>query len=276
MERFALRLDLVDDAGEPVWIIATGEPGFEFGAIPARMAGAAAWVRGDAGWRADELPRTQLEATWDADIELVYTLDSAGEAAVRGRYVISAAQGAVQRRQLREATAQQRNAGARESVNSIVRGLNITAASFDLDAEEPGTVLAFEGRLPGFVTARGEAFTADPPLLPFGLDKGLGPAERKWPLVFRGSTRVRVRATLELGDTWRFAGGPNPTTETREGLAIEVAVDTEDEARLTLEQRVIRRGFIVTAEEMPAFLARMGALEAEFRRPLRFTRREVK
>jgi hypothetical protein len=276
VERFALRLGVVDATGEQVWIVPSGQPGTSFGAIPAPMAGAEAWVRGSAGWRTEELPRTQLEATWDADVQLVYTLDPKGDAEVRGSFVVSGNPGDALRRQLREAPAQQRNAFARQRVNAIVRGLDIATASFDLDAAEPGAILVFAGKLPGFIAARGEEFIADPPLLPLGLDQDLGPAERKWPLVFRGSTRVRVRATLELGDTWRFVGGPNPTTEAREGLAIDVTVDATDDSRCALEQRVIRRGFVVAAAEMPAFLARMGAVESEFRRPLRFTRRESK
>jgi tetratricopeptide (TPR) repeat protein len=276
VERFALRLGVVDSSGEHVWIVPTGQPGTAFGALPPQMAGAAAWVRGSEGWRTEELPRTQLEATWDADIELVYTLDPKGDAAVRGRFVVGGPAGDAQRRQLREAPAQQRNGHARQMVNAVVRGLDIAEASYDLDAAEPGAILVFAGKLPGFVAARGEEFIADPPFLPLGLDQGLGPAERKWALVFRASTRVRVRATLELGETWRLAGGPNPTTEAREGLAIDVTVDAADETRCLLEQRAIRRGFVVAAAEMPAFLARMGAVEAEFRRPLRFLRREGK
>lgn len=280
LERVALRLGATDALGDPVWIVATGQPGFPFGAIPADMAGAATFVRGADGWRAEELPRSQLDATWDADVALRYVLGPDGSAAVEGTFVVSTAQGDVLRRQLREATAQQRDAFARRQVNGVVRGLDLERATFELDSPEPGARLVFAGKLPRYVVERpgdGGApseYLADPPFLPLGLDQGLGPAERKWPLVFRSSLRVRVRATLELGEAWTFLQGPNATHEAREGFTIDLSLDpTATPGSCVCEQRVVRRGAVIAPDEMPAFLARMGQLEAEFRRPLRLARR---
>ena len=276
IQRFALRLGVVDASGDNVWIVPSGQTGFAFGALPAQMVGAAEWFSGSTGWRPEELPRTQLEATWDADIDLVYRLDAQGDALVRGSFVVSTAQGDVQRRQLREATAQRRDSFARQRVNAVVRGLDIVSASFELDSEKPGTTLVFEGRLPGFVAARGEEFTRATAAPAAGAGRGPRAGGAEVAARVPGFDAREVRATLELGDAWRFVGGPNPTTEVREGLAVEVKVDATDEARCLLEQRAVRRGFVVASEEMPGFLARMGELEAEFRRPLRFVRREGK
>ncbi|MEZ6016751.1 MAG: hypothetical protein R3F49_16655 [Planctomycetota bacterium] len=274
LERAALRLGASSADGEPVWVIPTGAPGFAFGAIPNEMAGAVAWVHGAGGWRRETLPRSQLAESWDADVELRYTLAQDGSADVRGRFVMSTAQGNVLRRQLGEATAKQRDAFARQRVNAVARGLDLTRVSVLLDSDEPGTILEFEGRMPRFVTARGGEFVADPPFLPLGLDKSFGPAERTWPLVVRDSSRIRVRATLDLGAAWELLGGPTPMREERRGLTVSTSLEGAAPGPYALEQLYLMRGLEVAPEGMPTFLARMGELEQEFRRPLRFQRRD--
>jgi len=277
LERAAMRLGLLDDAGDPIWIVPTGATGLPFGALPQVMAGAAAIVldKRRGGWREDALPRTQIETAWDADIALTYRLAADGSAVVEGRFTDSTANGAQLRRQLSDATREQRDAFARQRAGAVARGVDLDAADFDLEAENPGAVLVFKGRAPRFIARRGDQWLADPPLLPLGLDTAFGPAQRNWPLAVRASTRIRVNVSLELGEVWRVLGGPETLREEREGLLVEVGHDyDETTARCAVSQVLDRRGLFVEAEEMPAFVSRMGLFEAEFRRALRFERRE--
>jgi len=272
LDRAALRLGIVDEAGEPIWIVPTGAPGFRFGAIPEAMAGAPVFVRGADGWRTEALPRHQLASAWDADVDVEYTLAEDGGARVQGTFSVTTAQGDTLRRQLREAPAERREAFARQRVGAVVRGLDVATAEFLLDDPAPGLKLAFTGALPRCAVPRGAEWQADPPYLPLGLDTGFGAAERRWPLAVRAPLRVRVRATVVYDPQWAFLGGPLPVDEGRPGQRFRLALDSSTEGRLVLEQEYTQRGMWVPPGEMGAFSTRMGELEAELRRPLRWRR----
>ncbi len=272
LDRFAMRLGVVDASGEPIWIIPTGAPGFRFGAIPDEMAGAPVFVHGVDGWRKETLPVHQMAASSDAAIEVEYAIGDDGSATVTGTFRVTSAQGDILRRQLREAPAERREAFARQRVGSVVRGLDIATAQFALDDPEPGLTLAFSGTLPRFVVERGGELQADPPFLPLGLDRSFGAAERRWPLAARSMVRVRVRARIVHSAGLEFLGGPLAIDERRPGQHFRIAVDATTPGQLALEQEYHLRGLRVDTAEMAAFVTRMGELEAELRRPLRWRR----
>jgi hypothetical protein len=208
---------------------------------------------------------------------LTFTLDAEGNATVSGRLIDSTPEGQVNARRLREATAEQRDGIARGQAASIAPGVDIRNAGLILDGSDgEGLILRLEGSFPAFVRESRGGFEARVPFLPLGLATRFGPAERHWPLALRQAYRLRVTIEIDTGGHWKIVGSPAPLAEVREGFAAELAVDDSSDQVRVFTQRLEQRGLLLAAEDVPAFLARLGELEKELARPLRLERVESK
>ena len=261
-------LRIPDERGEPIWVLLLpGAGGSAFGTFGTELAGARVRVLPD---REEELPRSQLAQVWNADLDLRIDLDPRGDAVVTGRLAITGAEGAMLREQLARIEPGQRHAAARGLSTQNVPGLDLSNWDFP-DLAVPGApfVLEFEGRLPGYLRSRGLQYEASLRLPALGLSSGLGPAQRSFPLVLRNDLRNRIRITLRPGRAWSLAGGPSAFAERRQGFRYELKREEREEGVLHYERTLVLRGLRVAAEEMPAFLERLGQLEREELRAVR-------
>ena len=144
-----LRLDPPDgvERGDPVWVLPGQAPGTPFGELPNRAAGARVFVlEGADGVREEVLPRRYLDERWDADITLEYEVGPDGAARVRGRFQNAGPEGVMALGQVRQATAQQRDAFALSQAATLAPGSDVERAEVVLDdSRGPGIVVEFEG-----------------------------------------------------------------------------------------------------------------------------------
>lgn len=261
---------------EATWIVLGSAPGTPFGALDEELAGAPLWVISQEGEaRKGALPRKFMEDVWNADVELTYRLDGDGNAEVTGAYVDTRPSAEVLLRQIREATAEQRDGFALQQSANLAPGVDLREAGVVLDGSAgPGVVIQFSGSLPRFAQARGGKHVVSVPFLPLQLTERFGVAERSWPLALRASYRLRVRITVELGDLWSIESGPKAVSEEREGLSVVLGVDQSEPGKVIFEERFVQRGAFVEPGDMPAFLTKMAELDAEFGRALRLQRGE--
>ncbi|MEL6905794.1 MAG: hypothetical protein AAFP22_10330, partial [Planctomycetota bacterium] len=149
-----LRLGRLDgaDGAEPVWVLPGQAPGTPFGELPNRAAGARVFVLEDEGGVREEfLPRRYLDERWDADITLEYAVGVDGAARVRGRFQNAGPEGVMALGQVRQATAQQRDAFALSQAATLAPGIDVERAEVVLDGSRgPGIVVEFEGVRPAF------------------------------------------------------------------------------------------------------------------------------
>ncbi|QDV09422.1 hypothetical protein Poly30_49800 [Planctomycetes bacterium Poly30] len=276
LAQLVLRLGVTDDAGDPVWIIYANAPGTPFGAIADSMVGASAYVlqdrQGDA--RQETLPRTQAGEHWNLNLQVTYAVQPDGSAEVSGRLDDASPRGMVLIKQIREATAQQREGFAKGQAANFSPGVDLAEARVVLDGSEgEGMVLLFHGTAREFAVARGPEYVAAVPFVPLQLDKAFGPADRRWPMALRQPVRVRARIRIEPGDGWQLGEAAPDAGEIREGFEVVLDVTDEPSGSRLYEQRFEQRGMVLAPEEVPGFLARMGEVEQEFKRPLRLMKK---
>ncbi len=276
LAQIALRLGVQDEAGDPIWVIHSNAPGTPFGAIRDTMVGVTTYVLEDREGRAREeaLPRTQAGEHWNLNVSMTYSVQPDGSALVEGRMADPSPQGMMLIKQIREATAEQRDGFAKSQAARFAAGVDLAEARVVLDGSEgEGMVLLFRGVAKDFAIARGEEHVAAIPFIPLQLDKSFGPTERRWPLAVRQGVRVRARVRIVPGEAWTLLEAAPSVIEERQGFEVALEVTHEDGGSRLYEQRYQLRGMLLEPEEIPGFLARMGEIEAEYRRPLRLVRK---
>lgn len=262
-----LRLALEDEHGAPLWIVTPPAKGFSFATIPDRMAGARALVFGAAGRRVEQLPRTQLEDSWNLDLDVLLTLAADRSATARGTVRVTSADGALMREQVGQLGAEDRSRALRGMAQSIMPG--ITLESLDMAVGQVGFQLGFQGQLPGLVKESGGEQRVGLMLQTQPqLSTGLGPAKRRWPLALRTSQRLRQRVRVEFGDAWKLVEAPEGFREERKGFVHALELEELDGA-LLVTRTLILRGLVVEAADMPAFLEAAAGREREEMRQLR-------
>lgn len=272
LERAVLYLPPAEPDEDATWIVPLNAPGLPFGAVPAAMGGAAAFVlEPDGTTREEVLPRPLDE--WDLEVRLTYRIADDGSAEVVGRTIEGAAQGAILARRIAEATEDQRSGYALNVASQFARGADVDASEAVVDGSEgPGVVVVFAGTTPGFLQPRGQESVAFLPFVPLQLTQRFGPVERSWPLALRQPIRLRATLHVQHGEQWKVVDGPRPSEEVREGLSVTLDVDTTDPAVTKFTQTFVQGGAVVEPADMAAFLESMAQLQAEFERPLQLKR----
>jgi tetratricopeptide (TPR) repeat protein len=276
LAQLVLRLGVNDKAGDPVWILHQGAPGTPFGAVSDSIIGVTAFVMEGSGGQArvETLPRTHAGEHWNLNLQLTYAIQADGSALVSGRTVDPSPQGMMLIKQIREATAEQREGFAKSQAARFTPGVDLEEARVVLDGSEgEGMVLVFRGKAKEFAMPRGNEFVAAIPFIPLQLDRSFGPAERRWPLALRQPVRVRARIRIEPGDGWTLGEMAPSGAEKLEGFEVALEINDDASGVRSYEQRFQQRGLVLAPDEVPGFLVRMGELEQEFRRPLRLMKR---
>jgi len=267
----------VDGAGaKDAWVIPGGFPGLPFGVVDDNYWGVAGWELSPLGaqspGRRIVLGTSEVEPRWDADIELSYAIQEDGSATVTGKITDRSPGGLVSIRRIREATVEQRDGLARNQAAGIARGVDIVDARVILDGSEgDGVVVTFEGRATGALQAQGGERFFRLPFLPLQLGQRFGPAARLWPLTLRSPARLSCRLDVEWPENLQLAGAPAEVSEVRDGFEVHLKKSLDAGRSASFLQTYIQRGAVIPAAEVPAFVAKMGRMEAEFMRPLRFS-----
>jgi len=260
--------------GEPLWVlIPPGGRELAFGSIPDEFAGARALILGTDPLEYDEVPRTDLADSWALDLDVTYRLDAAGDAAAEGKVRVTGARGALVREQVSQIEPQQRSQVARNLASTMIQGLDLGEWEFvDLDRSGAPLVLAFSGRVPGFVEGVEPSQSCRLRLPPADLSTSFGPSEREWPLVFRSTNRTRARVRVECGDAWSYEYGPETQEETRDGFRYELSVERED-AALEVQRVIELRGLYLRPDAVPEFLTRAKEYEDTEKREVTLRKR---
>ncbi|MDF1836368.1 MAG: hypothetical protein P1V35_00735, partial [Planctomycetota bacterium] len=258
----------IPDGEDVIWQVPPGSKGTAFGAIPDAMAGAKALVLQAEGTRFEELSREQLQDSWDTELILDWTVDATGQATLKGSWAITTANGANLRRQLAQASVDQRDGFVRQYIPSFVPGLDLASHGIQ-GLQSPGAPfrLTFEGSRPDFMEATDRGHKVDLRLPSTGLSTGLGPSQRIWPLAARMSNRMHLRVSVTYPEGWTVFAGPQSFSEEREGYRHTAHVDN-DANQWSLDRIFELRGMLLQPEEMPGFLERAAELEREESRPL--------
>ncbi len=258
---------------EPLWILAPQGRGLEFGAIPAELAGASVLVLGEEGERREQLSRAELADTWNLDLTVRYALGADGGVSADCRLRVTTTEGSLLREQLSEAGEVQRRGAARGFAAQLVPGIDPEAFEFPR-LEESGAPfeMLFSGPVPRFLEGVGERRSARLPLQPTGLAKGVGSADRRWPLALRLSRRERVRIVIDLGDAWRVSEAPVAFREEAPGYQHSLLVEDGPQS-WSATRTFLLRGRVLEPEEVPPFLTREAELEREVRRAVTLERR---
>ncbi|MEM8709364.1 MAG: hypothetical protein AAGG01_00315 [Planctomycetota bacterium] len=276
LAQIVLRLRIEDEAGDPIWVVHSGAPGAPFGGLRPQTAGAEAWILDgpDGSAHEEAVPRTQADNHWNLNLSLNYAVRPDGSAGVAGRLTDASPGGMVLIEQIRQATAQQRDSFAKSQAAQFAPGVDLSEARIVLDGSEgPGMVLLFGGVAKDFANARGEEHVAAIPFVPLQLDRAFGPAERRWPLVMRQVTRLRVRIHVDPGEDWELLDENGETLVQKHMLEVGLSVEQDHTGGRTFEQLFIQRGLRLRSDELPEFLGQMGKMEQAFRRPLRLKKK---
>ena len=132
--------------------------------------------------------------------------------------------------------------------------------------------MTFEGRTDLALQARGDERFFRLPFLPLQLGQRFGPAARRWPLALRSPARLRCELSVSWPEGLTLVGAPEGVEEKRAGIRAALVPGEKTERSIRFQQFYEQRGAVIPPAEMPAFVAAMGRLEAEFVRPLRFSR----
>lgn len=261
-------LRLADNGDEPTWI-AIMTRGTSFGDLPPSMLGAGALVLEGDSYRLEEISRDGLNELWDMDLTIAYTLADTDDAAVVGTLTMGGVQGAGIREAISQLSPQEVDQALRQLSSQMVKGLDLqTAQVIDMDVTGGPLIVNFDGSIPGFVQRRGDKNGARLRIPELGLADGLGPAERTYPFVLRGTQRARVSVQFDTGMNWTIEYGPENSTEERDGFRYNFQVDKSDQ-HLLVRRTLEMRGTSIAATDFPAFIATMKELENQETRAVR-------
>lgn len=258
----------IPDGEGVIWQVPPGSKGTAFGAIPDNMAGAKVLVLHEEGTSFQELSRDQLQDSWDTELILDWTVDAEGKASLKGSWAITTANGANLRRQLAQASVDQRDGFVRQYIPNFVPGLDLASHEIqDLQSAGAPFRLTFEGTRPDFMEPTDRGQKIDLRLPTTGLSTGLGPSQRIWPLAARMSNRMHLKVSVTYPEGWTVSAGPQSFSEEREGYRHSAHVMGEGQT-WSLDRIFELRGMVLKADEMPSFLERCAELEREESRPL--------
>ncbi|MCP4094020.1 MAG: hypothetical protein GY747_11280 [Planctomycetes bacterium] len=262
-------LRLADNGEEPTWI-AILTRGTSFGDLPPAMLGASALIlEGEDAYRIEEISREGLTELWDMDLTIAYSLGQSDDAAVVGSLTMRGVQGAGIREAISQLSPQEVDQALRQLSSQMVKGLDLnTAQVIDMDVTGGPLIVNFDGSIPGFVQRRGDKNGARLRIPELGLADGLGPAERTYPFVLRGTQRARVSVQLDTGMDWTIEYGPENSTEERDGFRYDFKVDKTAQ-HLLVRRTLEMRGTSIPATDFPGFIATMKELENQETRAVR-------
>ncbi len=264
-----LVLPPTEEGGTRTWLTPVDQA-LGFGQVPLAQMGASALVLDGGGvFHFDRVPDDGLDDLWNTTSDVRYRLREDLSAEAEARLVVPGAQGSILRENVRQMEPAQREQLARQLAAQFIPGLDLADFAFiGLDERGAPFRIDLHGTVPNFVIAKGDVHGARLRFPELGLSQGLGPAERRWPFVFRDVLRLRNRVEIQAGDAWTLEYGPQPVEEERPGFAYRFAIEREPH-RLAVERALSLRGLVLAPSEFPDFLDFLRRVEQQEKRAVR-------